>query len=375
MYGYAPGAVGSPFLNNNGAKVNYSAWTERINLMDYSEDQSTNWFSYDGITKSTDYIVYNKIKLYKVNSNNFYNSIVTAKGVGLNIVAGKKYLCSCYVYTEELPKIYYPDNKNYLTSNIHKQVYVDSLVRRVSFITDGSATGIYWLLQGNSHLNVNGLLNIYMGGFMVEEILTTTLNSIAGVGDSTMAGSAFDGTNWDLMVQSEWLKLAGAKLNAEIYNRAIGGNTTVNMIARWATDITPLASVCKYIIINAGINDLDIPATADDIITRLTTMTNMALADGFIPVIGTLTPCNKTGTKETYRQTVNTWIRSAFARVIDLDAIVRDPNDPSKLNPAVGWIGDGVHFGQLAKNAISDNIATLAFWDFVKPTKYQRVPK
>src|SRR6185436_17490884 len=47
---------------------------------------------------------------------------------------------------------------------------------------------------------------------------------------------------------------------------------------------------------------------------------------------------------EAARRTINAWIREsgAFDAVIDLDAAMRDPTDPSRLNPAVDG-GDHLH--------------------------------
>jgi lysophospholipase L1-like esterase len=47
---------------------------------------------------------------------------------------------------------------------------------------------------------------------------------------------------------------------------------------------------------------------------------------------------------EAARQTVNEWIRTsgAFDAVIDLDAALRDPQNPTKLLPAADD-GDGLH--------------------------------
>jgi lysophospholipase L1-like esterase len=47
---------------------------------------------------------------------------------------------------------------------------------------------------------------------------------------------------------------------------------------------------------------------------------------------------------ETDRRTVNQWIRTRaqFDAVIDWDVVMRDPSDPTRLNPAYDW-GDHIH--------------------------------
>ena len=59
---------------------------------------------------------------------------------------------------------------------------------------------------------------------------------------------------------------------------------------------------------------------------------------------GTSTTYHPPAETEADRQAINAWIRAPghFDAVIDFDAALRDPDNPSRLNPALDS-GDGLH--------------------------------
>jgi len=69
-----------------------------------------------------------------------------------------------------------------------------------------------------------------------------------------------------------------------------------------------------------------------------------AHAQGIKVYGGTLTPVRVTGTLEADRQAINEWIRSSgeYDAVIDFDAAIRDPNNPTIILPAYNS-GDNIH--------------------------------
>jgi hypothetical protein len=124
--------------------------------------------------------------------------------------------------------------------------------------------------------------------------------------------------------------------------------------------MTPLAAVTRYAIIAGGINDVaeghwTVPAIEANIVV----LRNLAIADGMIPIVATITPGSLDGPKEANRQALNEWIRSNFA-FIDFTAIVADPDHPDALRPA--WFGTGtapeIHYGAPAKEAIGQAVAS-----------------
>ena len=82
-----------------------------------------------------------------------------------------------------------------------------------------------------------------------------------------------------------------------------------------------------------------------------------------LAVIGELGPqlfnvnMDPAGLREASRQAVNAWIRTsgAFDGVIDFDAVVRDPADPLRLNPAYDS-GDHLHPDDAGYQAMADAV-------------------
>jgi len=80
--------------------------------------------------------------------------------------------------------------------------------------------------------------------------------------------------------------------------------------------------------------------TAEELIGAYRQLISRAHARGVKLIGATLTPCEGVDipgyeSKEATRQTVNKWIRTsgAFDGLIDFDAVLRDPDHPSRLSP------------------------------------------
>ena len=340
--------------------------TDIYNLMQ-QYDTSSSYFVKSGVVFG-DKIIIDNVELIKVTSSNFYNAVRTQLGCGINLIDGKKYLCSAYCITFGKPKYFYSIDGT--ISDIHHVHYCDNQLRRYWFIVDGRKD-IYWYRQGTSGLNTESTNDIYLGGFQIEEITEQeSKNGIIFIGDSTVDGASGN----DLMNQNEWVKRVGALLNVKHWNKGIGGNRTQQMIDRWETDITPYTSECKYVVIQGGINDLSKSDTSFDLIkNNLQTMYDKGLADGLIPIMCTLTPCNKTGNDETIRNLVNEWIKTTFDKVLDLSSVVEDTLEKNKILQIDGWQGDNIHYGQKAKDEVANYIVSQQFWDLIVPSSYQKL--
>jgi hypothetical protein len=99
---------------------------------------------------------------------------------------------------------------------------------------------------------------------------------------------------------------------------------------------------------------------------------------GLRVLMGTLTPAGGnlqgnygTPQGEAMRQQVNQWIRARKLAdgVIDFDKAVRDPSDPSRINPAYDG-GDHLHFNPTGYQTMADavNLALLRRASCLKPT-------
>ena len=93
--------------------------------------------------------------------------------------------------------------------------------------------------------------------------------------------------------------------------------------------------------------DCDYPhtaVTADDLIAGYRRVIEQAHAHGIRILGATLTPASLPPQREAIRLAANRWIRSggAFDGVVDFDAALRDPADPTRLRRAYDS-GDHIH--------------------------------
>lgn len=234
-----------------------------------------------------------------------------------------------------------------------------------------SESTLYWLFQGAS--NPGWQIDLRVGGFMIEDLGEAAGEApragVAVMGDSTTEGYS-GGTDHPL--SREWTTHAAAHLNVPFYNRAFHGWTTGDMRAAWDQRITPLAQYCRFCIVQGGLNDIALGRRLEDMQADFQWMWNRAEEQGMLPVVATATPYNVIANlgREDVRQALNDWLRSTFVRVLDFDAVVRDPGDPTSLRRADGWYGDGGHYDTLAKQAIGEMVADWEGWDFPRPGPY-----
>ena len=171
-----------------------------------------------------------------------------------------------------------------------------------------------------------------------------------------------------------------------IVNEGIVGNRLlrdgdifgVSALARFDRDALVLPGV-THVVLLEGINDICFPGakmagqyladptetcTAQDITFAYRQLISRAHARGVKVFGATITPCEGveipgyySAAKETVRQTVNKWIRTsgAFDGVTDFDAVVRDPDHPSRLLPKFAS-KDHLHPNDDGYKAIADSI-------------------
>jgi len=343
------------------------------NIWRYTEDFSGSQYTATNITKDTATAInWKGINLAKLSGSNFYSQLNSnISGLGLNpYVIGAKYVVSGFVANmKATERFFWTRGLADSGANGHGAKFLDNNVRRFFSLLTATATNApnpYWFFDGNGAI-ADAVVDLRIGGFQIERVPDDTKHGVAVIGDSTVAGGS---GKKDLVTSIEWTRWAEGLMSIPFYNRGVGGEGTQSMIDRWVTDMTPLATDCKYAIIQGGINDLS-ALTDDQIVANLLTMHGLAIADGMIPIVCTITPCNKTGSEETKRTSTNTKIKNAFPLVLDLDLVVRDTSDSSKLKTA--WYGDGVHFIAPAKRVIGEYVASWSGWDFVMPSPYQKV--
>ena len=157
----------------------------------------------------------------------------------------------------------------------------------------------------------------------------------------------------------------------------------VSAQARFDRDALALPGV-THIVLLEGINDIGFPGatiggqplagptevrTADDLIDAYRQLITRAHAHGVKLIGATITPFADviipgyySEAKEATRQAVNQWIRTSgsFDGVIDFDAVLRDPQHPSRLKPEFAS-KDHIHPNDDGYHAMSDAIDLALF--------------
>ena len=118
------------------------------------------------------------------------------------------------------------------------------------------------------------------------------------------------------------------------------------------------------VIVYSGINDLLAPQSdypADTVIDSYLAMIDEAHRAGVRILGATLTPAGRSGAVEAERQAVNRWIErvAAFDGVIDFDAAVRNPSDPSHITP--GLTTDSLHLDDAGYQLLADAVDVTLF--------------
>ena len=200
----------------------------------------------------------------------------------------------------------------------------------------------------------------------------------------TLGNSITDGRGSGTNRQNRWPDELARRLQADVRTRAvavlnegIGGNCVLRdclgpaALARFERDVLDQSGV-RWLVVLEGINDIGqaTGAGAAEVGRRLTAayeeMIERAHARGIRVYGATLLPFGgsfyDSPEREVARRAVNAWIRSSgrFDAVIDLDAALRDPTDPSRLLPAADT-GDHLHPNEAGHRMIARAIDPALF--------------
>jgi lysophospholipase L1-like esterase len=149
-------------------------------------------------------------------------------------------------------------------------------------------------------------------------------------------------------------------------------------VQRFQEDALDVPGV-KGVIVLEGINDLGIPpatTTPSELISGYEELIAMAHEHGVKIWLGTITPASNAildGTisaprSEEYREQVNAWIRSQRLAdgVIDFDAALRDPSNPSVLNPTYSG-PDHLHPNLLGYQVMAETVSLSMLQSALSP--------
>jgi len=268
----------------------------------------------------------------------------------------------------------------------------DSLVKRVEVVTGGASAA-----YGSDAVSgvVNFILDSKFEGFKtdiqggaitrswfllsrVEVAAAPRVGAIAAFGDSIT-----DGTRSTPDTNNRWpdhlarrLGTGFAVMNVAIAgNRVLtegnapggfGGNAGVNALARFDRDVLALPGV-THVVVMEGINDIGAAqAAVEDLIAAHRQLVERAHARGLRIYGATLTPYEGaayfTQEGEAKRKALNQWIRTSgmYDRVIDFEAVIRDPNAPTKMRPEFDS-GDHLHPNDAGYTAMGESVDLSLF--------------
>lgn len=183
---------------------------------------------------------------------------------------------------------------------------------------------------------INGV-DVREKGTRIQGVVVAFGDSITdGMGSTPDANDRYP----DILARRLLTRPKGRRLT--VVNAGIGGNKLLtdgglggpSGISRFRSDALSVSGV-RAVIVMEGVNDINQGATAQQLIAGYERIIDEAKARRIELVGATLTPFNFTGSREQVRETVNKWILTSgtFAHVIDLSAVVADPDHPSRLLP------------------------------------------
>jgi lysophospholipase L1-like esterase len=267
--------------------------------------------------------------------------------------------------------LYVPGDSGLLT--------VHPLGLHTTYIADGNTTGNEQLAgaqQNRSYFWLTG----------IDVLAPQKAGAIVAFGDSITDGFATTPDTdhaWPALLAERLLSkgAAGAGAPRPVLNLGISGNRLLhhgagtNALARFDRDVLSRPGV-RWIVLLEGINDISFPAipgapptervTRDELIEGYRKFIEKAHLQGIKVIGATLLPWEGVWTfsedAEAIRRGVNQWIRTGgmFDRVIDFDAVMRDPGHPRRLAPQFDS-GDHVHPNDAGNQAMARTIDLSAF--------------
>lgn len=139
------------------------------------------------------------------------------------------------------------------------------------------------------------------------------------------------------------LSVLNAGISANAASTDVAGTFGPSAVDRFPSDVLRQTHVCTLVVLE-GSNDLVLGQSAPAILAALRTIADRAHSAGLRVVMATIMPRGLSGAQEQARNDVNAALRrhAIGDALLDFDALMRDPSDPTALNPSYD-AGDGTH--------------------------------
>jgi lysophospholipase L1-like esterase len=214
----------------------------------------------------------------------------------------------------------------------------------------------------------------------IDVAATPESSAIVTLGDSITDGFGATSGQYGTWPDALANRLVVAGLPRSVLNEGIGGNRLLtdsaaefgmafgeSALSRFDRDVLGQAGV-DYLIVYMGINDIGMgmvdptqARSSAELISALNQIIERAHERGITVIGGTITPYEGamyySPEGEATRQEVNAWIRTsgAFDEVVDFDAAVQDPAQPSRI--LAGYDpGDALHINDAGYAAMAEAI-------------------
>jgi lysophospholipase L1-like esterase len=239
--------------------------------------------------------------------------------------------------------------------------------RTTSYIAEGNTTDFSNPVAKTDHWYTISAIDV---------IPTKRASAIAVLGDSITDGRGTTTNGQDRWTDQLSRNLLAHGRNIAVLNFGLGGNCVLRGglgptgQSRYARDLFGHEGV-KYIILFEGVNDIggsrDALETAEGVKKVWQDIIREAHTRGIKVFGATVTPFKGNGyargNHEEGRKALNEWIRTGgeFDGVIDFDAMVRDTEDPDRLNPAFLFENDWLHLNASGYELMGQGIDTGLF--------------
>ncbi len=207
----------------------------------------------------------------------------------------------------------------------------------------------------------------------VETSAPNRASAVVVLGDSIADGRGSTTDGHDRWPDHLARRLSGRFPHMAVLNQGIGGNRVLRnglgptALARLDRDVLSVPRV-RWLILHEGVNDLGEDATAEELIAGYREIIRRTRERSIRIAVGTVMPFGGSSYdnpgRERERQAVNHWIRESgeVDRVVDFDAMSRDPERPTRLASAVDG-GDHLHPSAEGYRLMAESIDLSIFAD------------